>query len=282
MTTTLATEPTTVTVYSDLEQGTEEWFAIRRGMVTASVVGSLISVGSPDPLMVECFTCEAPAGSPCLSAARKVPTPIKTFHDARASLASDLPPTLGVASNETSRSLTALLVAERITGWTDPTYTSNDMLRGRVDEALARDLYSKTYAEVTEVGFIVREGAGIRIGYSPDGLVGDDGLIECKSRRARKHIATIIADEVPAENMAQIQGGLLVSGRSWCDYLSYCGGLPMWRKRVFPDPAWHAAIIAAVEAFEESAAIMTAAYLTAVEGLPTTERISYDFDEIEV
>lgn len=230
----LATEPTTVSVYADLEQGTEEWFAVRRGMVTASVVGSLVT------------------------------------------------PTLKVASNETSRSLTALLVAERITGWTDPNYVSNDMLRGRVDEALARDLYSETYAPVTEVGFIVREGAGIKIGYSPDGLVGTDGLIEVKSRRAKKHIATILADEVPAENMAQCQGGLLVSGRAWCDFISYCGGLPMWHKRVYPDPAWQAAIIAAVQAFEESAAIMTAAYITAVEGLPTTERISYDFDEIEI
>ena len=219
-----------IRTYTDLEQGTEEWFAVRRGMVTASVVGSLVT------------------------------------------------PTLKVSNNETSRSLTALLVAERITGWTDPNYVSDDMLRGRYDEVLARDLYSKTYQPVTEVGFIVRDLEGVQIGYSPDGLVGSDGLIECKSRRAKKHIATILADEVPAENMAQCQAGLLTSGRAWCDYLSYCGGLPMWRKRVHPDPAWQAAIIAAVQAFEESAATMTAAYLAAVEGLPATERISYDVE----
>ena len=271
-----------IRVYGDLEQGTEEWFAVRRGMVTASVVGSLVTVGAPDALTVICPTCGALTGESCVSVARKVPTPIKTIHDLRAASASTLPPTINVAENETSRTLTALLVAERITGWTDPNYVSDDMMRGRMDEGLARDLYTKTYAPVSEVGFIVRTVEGVELGYSPDGLVGDDGLIEVKSRRAKKHIATILADAVPAENMAQIQSGLLTTSRAWCDYLSYCGGLPMWRKRVYPDPAWQAAIIAAVQAFEESAALMTASYYAAVEGLPTTERISYDFDDIEV
>lgn len=271
---------TALRVY-DFEQRSEDWYAVRRGMVTASVVGSLITVGPPDPLEVICPTCGALPSETCVSAARKASTPIKTCHAPRSASASLLPPVVGLADNETSRSLTELLVAERISGWTEPTFQSLDMLWGIDDEPRAREVYSRTYAPVHEVGFMVREFEGFRIGYSPDGLVGDDGCIEVKSRRARKHIATILANEVPAENTAQIQCGLLVSEREWCDYVSYCGGLPMWRKRVFPDPAWQAAIKAAVIEFEDRAEAMVAAYRKAVEGLPPTERISYD-DDIEV
>ena len=89
---------------------------------------------------------------------------------------------------------------------------------------------------------MVRDDWGFKIGYSPDGLVGKDGLIEIKSRRPKKHLQTIIAGTVPAENMAQIQAGLLVSGRDWCDYISYCGGMRPWIKRVEPDTRWSPSI----------------------------------------
>jgi len=209
----------------DLIQGTDEWLEQRRGIVTASAVGKLIT------------------------------------------------PTVRVASNDYSRALTAQLVAERITGWTDPVYVSDDMLRGHEDEPRARDLYSEHFAPVRESGFIVRTEDRWKLGYSPDGLVGDDGLIEVKSRRPKKHLQTILAGEVPPENMAQLQAGLLVSGREWCDYISYCGGMPMWVKRVLPDPKWFDAIEAAVIAFEENAAEMVTAYETATAGMPATERV---------
>jgi hypothetical protein len=51
---------------------------------------------------------------------------------------------------------------------------------------------------------------------------------------------------VPAENMAQLQAGLLVSGREWIDYISYCGGMPLWVKRVEPDPGGSTPSTAAV------------------------------------
>ena len=71
---------------------------------------------------------------------------------------------------------------------------------------------------------------------------GNVGLIEVKSRKAKKQIATFLEDAVPLENLAQIHFGLMVSGREWCDYLSWSGGLPMFVKRVFPDPRWVEAI----------------------------------------
>jgi hypothetical protein len=215
-----------LTILPDLEQGSDAWHDQRRGIVTASMVGRLLtSTGK-------------------------------------------------VANNDTSRTLTAQLVAERITGWTDPVFVSDDMLRGHDDEPRAVEVYAEHYAPVETVGFMVREfDHGMRLGYSPDGLVGDDGLIEVKSRRAKKQLQTILEDEVPAENMAQLQCGLLVSGRAFVDYVSFCGGMPLYVKRIEPDPEWFEAIEQAVTNFEVAAALMVADYEAAITGRPTTERV---------
>ena len=225
----------TLIEYPDLVQGTDEWLEARLGIVTASVVGQLIT-----------------------------------------------PKTIKPAANDTSRGLFASLVAERITGYTEPVFVSDDMMRGHLDEPIARDLYTEHYAPATETGFLVRDDWGFKIGYSPDGIVGDDGLIEVKSRRQKKHLATILADEVPLENMAQIQCGLLVSGRDWCDYISFCGGMPMWVKRVTTDPKWQETIIAAVTTFETAAEQAISDYLERVAGLPTTERIEHFPEEMVI
>jgi hypothetical protein len=210
----------------DLIQGSDEWLDQRRGIVTASVVGKLIT-----------------------------------------------PSTVKPASNDYSRALTAQLVAERITGYTDPTYVSDDMLRGHEDEPRAIEKYEKHYKRtVATTGFLVRDDWGFRIGYSPDGLVGDDGLVEVKAPRAKKHLTTILSGEVPPEHMAQLQCGLLVSGRKWIDYVSYCGGMPMYVCRVDPDERWFTAIVDAVALFEQNAAQMIADYHAATEGLAPTER----------
>lgn len=267
-----------ITVHT-FEQRSPEWEEARRGMVTASIVGKLISVGPPEPTATDCPTCRAEAGEPCVSVARKAPTAIKSCHDARALAAASLPPVYRPATNDTAKLVTTALVAERINGWSDPVRVTDDMLRGVIDEPIAREVYARHYGDVREVGLIVRDDWGFSIGYSPDGLlVGDDGLIEIKSRRARIQLATVLADEVPAENMAQIQCGLLVSGRAWCDYVSYCGGMPLWRKRVYPDPAWQGAIIGAVRIFEDTAAEMVATYNERTAGLPATERTTYDME----
>jgi hypothetical protein len=182
------------------------------------------------------------------------------------------PKTIKPAANGDARNMAVTLIAERITGWTEEVFVSADMERGNWDEPLARDHYSEHFAPVTECGFMVAEINGHKLGYSPDGLVGDDGLIEVKSRKPKKHLATILADEVPPENMAQCQAGLMVSGRAWLDYLSWCGGMPMYRIRVLPDPRWFAVIGEVLTSFETSAAEMVAKYTTATDGLPPTVR----------
>ncbi|MCU1687823.1 MAG: hypothetical protein JWQ81_8562 [Amycolatopsis sp.] len=225
----------TLIEFPDVIQGSDSWHEQRRGIVTASVVGQLVT-----------------------------------------------PKTLKIAASDKSRSIVAQLVAERVTGYTDPTYIGDDMLRGIDDELRARDLYAEFYKRpVREIGFLLRKEDTWQLGYSPDGLVGDDGLIEVKSRRSKLHLRTILDDEVPAEFMAQCQAGLLVSGRAWLDFISYSGGMPMWHKRLYPDPAWHEAIIAAAEQFETTAAEMVADYATKTAGLPATERTP-DYHEMVI
>jgi hypothetical protein len=269
----------TLHLFPDVIQGTDEWHDQRRGIVTASAVGRLVTVSRLTAIDYACPACETAAGEPCRSKVKRdgeAGAPIKTLHPERVAASiekrDDSALVFSTADNDESRGLTALLVAERITGYTDPTYISDDMLRGIEDEPLALEKYAEHYAPVETTGFMVRDDWGFPIGYSPDGLVGDDGLIEVKSRRQKKQLLTILAGRVPAENMAQLQCGLLVSGRKWIDYVSYCGGMPMLPIRVLPDPRWHEAIVAAAEQFERTAFEWLEAYDAATEGLPKTER----------
>lgn len=222
-----------LTIHPELEQRSDAWYDQRRGMVTASTVGQLLT------------------------------------------------PTLKVASNDTARGLTAVLVAERLTGHTEPTRMTDDMFRGVLHEPYAIEAYEKHHNPVQACGFMVREGIGWQLGYSPDGLVGDDGLVEVKCPRAKGHLNTILSGEVPAYHMAQLQAGLLVSGREWIDFISFHGGMPLFVKRVYPNPAWHNAIWDAAIAFEDAAIDMAATYRAATKDAPTTERVP-DFDEVEL
>lgn len=217
-------------IYGDLTQGTDEWLEARRGIVTASVVGQLI-------------------------------TPSK----------------ITVAHNETSRRLIYKLLAERITGRIEPVFVTDDMLRGTMEEPLARAAYSEwAGVSVQQVGFITEDRWGPTVGYSPDGMVGDDGLIEIKSRRPTKHVQTILSDRVPVENVAQIQCGLLVSGRAWCDYVSYCAGMPLYVKRVYPDQEWMQAIVDAACDAEERIGQAFTEYAYIIADMPVMPESTFD------
>jgi hypothetical protein len=181
-------------------------------------------------------------------------------------------PTMKPAANDKERAHMWELLAQRITGHVEPTFVSDDMLRGQTDEFDARQLYAKHHAPVEQVGFVTNDEWGFTIGYSPDALVGDAGLIECKSRRQKYQVETITTGQVPAEYLIQIQTGMLVTGRQWCDFVSYSGGLPMVVIRVPADPEMQARILDAAEAFEERLLVKLAAYREASAGLIPTER----------
>jgi predicted phage-related endonuclease len=182
------------------------------------------------------------------------------------------------ADNDKTRAHVWELAAQRITRHVEPTYISDDMLRGRDDELLARALYAEHFGPVAEVGFITNDRWGFTLGYSPDGLVGDDGLIECKSRRQRFQVETVARGEPPAEYLVQIQTGLLVTERRWCDFVSYSGGLPLFVCRVEADPDMQAAILAAAEAAEDRIADAMTNYRASLAGLrkviPTERRVA--------
>jgi len=261
-------------IFEDLTQGSDEWLAERCGILTASVIGQLVTSRQPTAIETECPECGSTPGEPCTG--KRAPGPLKTLHPARAAAARELDRVISAdVTSETALGLIMTLAAERITGHVEPVQQSRAMERGTLDEPYARAAYSEHHAPASELGFMVRHYDGFKIGYSPDGLVGEDGLIEIKSRAQKAQLKTVLADEVPTENMAQLQTGLLVSGRAWIDYTSYCGGMKLWTKRVYPDPLWHAAILDAAAKFEETAAAMVSNYLTATAGMPDTERIDH-------
>jgi putative phage-type endonuclease len=209
----------------DIEQGSDEWHAIRRGVITASAIAKLLT-GTGKP-----------------------------------------------ANNDTSRAQLYQLLAERITGKSEASFYNDDMARGHLLEPFARDLYSQHYNEVQECGFITCQLSGVVIGYSPDGLVGDDGLIEIKAPRQKTHLKSLLTNQVPGEYVPQVQTGLAVSGRAWCDFISYAPGLPLFVRRVERDEQVIGQIIAAAQAAEEQLAGMLVIYEGLAAQFPATEPI---------
>lgn len=211
--------------YNDLEQGTDEWLATRKGVLTASNMKLVIT------------------------------------------------PTLKVAKNDKARAIIHQLVADSVTDFIEPNYSTFAMLRGHDEEILACSLYSEKFSEIRECGFITNNKWGFTLGYSPDGLVGDDGLVEVKSRMSKHQAKTIIDDNVPDEYMMQLQTGLLVSERKWIDFVSYSGGMPMFIKRVYPDPEMQIAIIEAAGKAYEQVNQMLELYNNNIKDLHPTEFI---------
>ena len=189
----------------DMVQGTQEWKDIRKGILTASEVKSLIT------------------------------------------------PTGKVASNNDSRGIIFDILAQRLNPNDDePEFSNSHMERGNTFEPFARDLYSEKSNQVKECGFITREFDGFKIGFSPDGLVGDDGIIEIKCPTKKKHVKEICLGDKPNEHMMQIQTGLLVTGRDWCDFISHYNGMHQRVYRVRPDLALHDKILESCRALESS------------------------------
>lgn len=188
-------------------------------------------------------------------------------------------PTLKQASNDKERTHLYELLAQRITKFVEPHYVGDDMLRGHEDEITAFDLYCEHFAEAERVGFITNDKWGFTLGYSPDGLVSTDGAIECKSRRQKYQVETFIknvtTDTIPDDYLIQVQTGLLVSERQWCDLVSFSGGMPLARIRAYADEKIQDAILSAASAFEDRIVAAHEKYLSAISMsklIPTKRR----------
>ncbi len=208
-----------------IEQGSDDWHALRRGIITASAISRLLtSTGKP-------------------------------------------------ANNDTSRAQLLQLLAERITGESEASFYNDDMARGHLLEPLARDIYAEHRAPVQECGFVTADFDGTVIGYSPDGLVGEDGLVEIKSPRQKNHLRSLLSCEVPSEYDPQVQTGLAVTGRRWCDYISYAPGLPLFIHRCWRDEVVIAQLITAAQAAEVELQRLMKLYITKAAIFPATEPI---------
>ncbi len=118
------------------------------------------------------------------------------------------------------------IACERLTGRVDDDpYMNDDMKRGMELEPVARERYEVATGDlVRQVGFIKFDDAPI--GFSPDGLVGDHGLIEIKAPRTATHVSYLRSKAIPSEHHAQLVHALYVSGRQWIDFVSIDVNLP--------------------------------------------------------
>lgn len=155
-------------VITGIEQGSDEWKALRLGVVTASRFKDVLSGGQ---------------GKTRLSYMRE-------------------------------------LAAEILTGEFQDSYSNKYMEWGTETEPQARAMYElRQGVDVEEVSFVqCLNGAA---GCSPDGLVGDSGLVEFKCPKTTTQIETFLNGEMPSSHKAQVQGQLWVTGRDWCDFVSF-------------------------------------------------------------
>jgi len=130
----------------------------------------------------------------------------------------------------------AQLICERLAETVAESYTNAAMLHGTETEPLARAAY-ESYADVLvdEVAFVphpIIEMAGA----SPDGLVGEYGLLEIKCPNTATHIDTLLNNQVPTKYFTQMQWQMACTRRAWCDFVSFDprlpNGLQLFVKRV--------------------------------------------------
>lgn len=149
--------------------------------------------------------------------------------------------------------LLAELVAERLTGAAAAGFTNAAMQWGNDKEPDARSAYEfMADVDVALVG-IVRHPSIAGTHASPDGLVGDDGLVEIKCPNTATHIDTLLGQKVPAKYVTQMQWQMACTGRRWCDFVSYDPRMPeamrLFVRRVERDAAAIAQLEADVAAF---------------------------------
>lgn len=143
------------------------------------------------------------------------------------------------------------VVFERISGESPETYSNDFMKRGTELEPIARQTYELgTFNKVKEIGFIEMDEW---VGGSPDGLIGENGILEIKCPKWNTLIGYILDDNIPKDYMSQMQGNLYISGREWCDFYVYHPKFSPLLKRVMRDEKIIAEIhIKLGEAIEEA------------------------------
>jgi putative phage-type endonuclease len=147
----------------------------------------------------------------------------------------------------------AQLVVERLTGVVEQSYCNAAMQHGIDTEAEAREAYQQhMLCTVEEVAFVAHPRIDMA-GASPDGLVGDDGMVEIKCPNTATHIETLLGGTVADKYLKQVQFQMACTGRAWNDFVSYDPRLPetmrLFVQRVPRDEAMIAEIEAEIVSF---------------------------------
>lgn len=141
------------------------------------------------------------------------------------------------------------LAGERITGIREEIYTNQAMQRGCELEAEAREYYELVNGvEVKQVG-ICYPNEDKKYACSPDGLIGDDGMIEIKCPLLSTHVSYLVKGKLPSDYFQQTQGQLFVTSRKWVDFMSYYPGVKPLLIRVYPDEEFIKKLSVALDKF---------------------------------
>lgn len=151
-------------------------------------------------------------------------------------------------ASKTRRTYMLKLAGEILTGEPSEGFSNAHTERGKVMEDEARDLYAfLTNTDPQRIGFIVNGQKGC----SPDSLIGNDGMVEIKTKLPHLLIEVILKGKFPAEHKAQCQGALWVAEREWIDIAVFWPKLPLYRQRAYRDEAYIKELAAAVDAFND-------------------------------
>ena len=160
----------------------------------------------------------------------------------------------GTSPSKTAESYMMELIAEILTGNSKPFFENDAMRWGTETEPQARAMYAvnNDFVDVKEVAFVEHNE---QVGISPDGLVGDKGLLEIKCPNTTTQLKRALSDDYSADYKAQIQMQLWVTEREWCDFLSFDPRLDCeagyLQQRVFRDEEYIEEMKVKVYAFVE-------------------------------
>jgi putative phage-type endonuclease len=143
-----------------------------------------------------------------------------------ASRVADMLATVKTGESMSRKNLRADIIAERLTGNKADSYSNAAMNWGVETEPQARVAYEVfSYNFVDQVAFVDHPTIA-NFGCSPDGLVGDDGLIEIKCPNTSTHLEYIETRKPPSKYLTQMMSQMSVTGRRWCDWVSFDPRLP--------------------------------------------------------
>jgi len=187
--------------FYEIEQRSEEWLQIRRGIITASNISKILTPKKKQLVASTGFLYDF-----CRQAVDDMPYGgFSTFHTER----------------------------------------------GFIEEEMALKIYKQKQPEIKSCGFVLNTRHSIKLGCSPDALVGSDGGAQIKSFKPDLQFANLVEDRIKDEHLLQVQFELLVTARKWWDVIYHSSGTYQMVTRIYPDKELHEIMIRNCKLFYE-------------------------------